>query len=103
MGDPAFNLELSRQRAQSVADYLVDGGVALDRLIVEGAGATQPVADNTTSYGRRQNRRIEFWLEQPAEGADGRAFPASLGNREVVLLGLQRPEPPPPGPLRLRV
>jgi outer membrane protein OmpA-like peptidoglycan-associated protein len=67
MGDPAFNLELSRQRAQSVADYLVERGVAAGQLTVVGAGATEPVADNATSYGRRQNRRIEFTLQAPAD------------------------------------
>ena len=62
VGDPAFNLDLSRRRAQSVANYLGERGVALDRLDVVGAGADKPVADNATSYGRRQNRRIEFSL-----------------------------------------
>jgi outer membrane protein OmpA-like peptidoglycan-associated protein len=65
MGDPAFNLDLSERRARSVADYLVERGVDRDRLLVVGAGASQPVADNATSYGRRQNRRIEFTLATP--------------------------------------
>ena len=67
LGDPAFNLDLSRRRAQSVADYLIERGVAGGRLVVEGAGASRPVADNDTNYGRRQNRRIEFSLETPGE------------------------------------
>lgn len=65
MGDPAFNLDLSRRRAQSVADYLVRRGVNAERLEVKGAGASEPVADNETSYGRRQNRRIEFEVSLP--------------------------------------
>ena len=65
VGDPAFNLDLSRRRAESVARYLVERGVIADQLEVRGAGATEPVADNATSYGRRQNRRIEFSLSMP--------------------------------------
>ncbi|MEO1203931.1 MAG: OmpA family protein [Pseudomonadota bacterium] len=65
VGDPAFNLDLSRRRAGAVARFLTDRGVAADRLEVRGAGASEPVADNATSYGRRQNRRIEFRLTIP--------------------------------------
>jgi len=65
VGDPAFNLDLSLRRARSVASYLEEHGVALERLEVVGAGASEPVADNATSYGRRQNRRIEFSLSMP--------------------------------------
>lgn len=70
LGDPAFNLDLSRRRAQSVADYLVQQGVATERLQVVGAGASEPVADNDTSYGRRQNRRIEFEVSLRSESTN---------------------------------
>ncbi|MDJ0940247.1 MAG: OmpA family protein [Woeseiaceae bacterium] len=62
VGDSAYNLDLSRRRAASVAAYLVERGVDADRLDVAGAGASQPIADNATRHGRRQNRRIEFQL-----------------------------------------
>ena len=65
VGDPAFNLDLSRRRAKAVARYLSKRGVAYERLEIRGAGASEPVADNSTSYGRRQNRRIEFSLSLP--------------------------------------
>ncbi len=65
VGDPAFNLDLSRRRAAAVARYLVDRGVAAERLEVRGAGSSDPVADNATSFGRRQNRRIEFSVSLP--------------------------------------
>ena len=59
-GDPDWNLRLSKARAQAVADYLAQRGIAADRLFVEGHGAGRPVADNDTAYGRSLNRRIEI-------------------------------------------
>ena len=61
-GNEDWNLALSLARAQAVADYLVRGGIQAQRLTVEGAGSTVPVADNATAYGRARNRRIEFEL-----------------------------------------
>ena len=61
-GNESRNLRISRERAQSVADYLVRGGIAGERLIVEGLGSVDPVADNDTAHGRERNRRIEFEL-----------------------------------------
>ena len=61
-GNEDWNRALSLARAQAVADYLVHGGIRPQRLIVEGAGSTVPVADNATPYGRARNRRIEFEL-----------------------------------------
>ena len=59
-GRPQVNLELSRERAAAVVDRLAARGVAPDRLIAQGYGATQPVADNATAAGRARNRRIEI-------------------------------------------
>jgi len=61
-GNPARNLTLSQNRAQSVASYLVQHGVAANRLSAEGRGASQPAADNGTAQGRAQNRRVEIYL-----------------------------------------
>jgi len=61
-GSEARNLQASRARAQAVADYLVRAGIAAERLIVEGLGSVDPVADNATAHGRELNRRIEFTL-----------------------------------------
>ena len=58
-GRPEVNLRLSRERAAAVVDRLVARGVEADRLIAQGYGATQPVADNATEAGRARNRRIE--------------------------------------------
>lgn len=64
-GNESWNQQLSRARAQAVADYLNENGVASERLVVEGRGSTEPIADNDTRYGRGQNRRIEFALRAP--------------------------------------
>ncbi|MEM9460339.1 MAG: OmpA family protein [Myxococcota bacterium] len=59
-GDDAFNLKLSRDRAEAVKRYLTDRGIDGSRIRTRGAGETEPVADNDTKEGRAQNRRIEF-------------------------------------------
>ncbi len=55
-----YNLDLSQRRAEAVGAWLVDHGIAADRLVPLGRGESQPVADNTTSHGRRLNRRVEI-------------------------------------------
>ncbi len=59
-GSESYNLDLSIRRAESVMKYLVAKGISAERLIVKGYGEQQPIADNTTSEGRRKNRRMEF-------------------------------------------
>nr|WP_320022606.1 OmpA family protein [uncultured Draconibacterium sp.] len=56
-GNSESNLELSKLRAKSVVDYLVENGIAGSRLQSEGYGDTKPVATNETVEGRRLNRR----------------------------------------------
>ena len=59
-GRPQVNLRLSRERAAAVVDWLAARGIEPARLIAQGYGATQPVADNGTEAGRARNRRIEI-------------------------------------------
>jgi OOP family OmpA-OmpF porin len=59
-GSDAYNMDLSLRRAQSVRDYLVTKGIPSDRLVINGYGESQPIADNTTEEGRFQNRRVEL-------------------------------------------
>ena len=59
-GTDEYNQVLSLRRAKSVRDYLVAGGIAANRISVEGFGESQPVADNKTDDGRAQNRRVEL-------------------------------------------
>jgi len=61
-GSDAFNMKLSKGRANSVRNYLLSKGVDADRMIAEGYGETQFIADNRTAAGREQNRRVEFFI-----------------------------------------
>lgn len=65
LGDESYNRTLSERRAAAVAEFLAERGVAQERLLTAGAGATQPVADNGTAHGRERNRRIEIELLWP--------------------------------------
>lgn len=59
-GPADFNLRLSKNRAESVKDYLVNKGIAASRFTIEGLGIADPIATNDTPEGRSQNRRVEF-------------------------------------------
>jgi OOP family OmpA-OmpF porin len=59
-GSEAYNQQLSLRRAWAVHDYLVRLGVASNRILVVGKGATVPIATNATREGRAQNRRVEL-------------------------------------------
>jgi outer membrane protein OmpA-like peptidoglycan-associated protein len=59
-GDPASNLKLSEDRANSVRNALVNAGVSAAMLVAKGYGDAKPVASNDTEYGRFRNRRIEY-------------------------------------------
>jgi len=59
-GPERVNLRLSRERAQAVANYLVNRGVSDNRLIAKGYGSTQPLINATTESARARNRRIEI-------------------------------------------
>jgi len=61
-GGKRLNLRLSEQRAAIASAYLEDHGIASDRLIARGFGATHFIARNETADGRAQNRRIELTL-----------------------------------------
>jgi len=58
-GSEEHNLELSRGRAQSVANYLAGHEVNATRFTIMGYGESQPVASNDTTDGRAANRRVE--------------------------------------------
>jgi outer membrane protein OmpA-like peptidoglycan-associated protein len=56
------NLKLSRDRAQAVAEYLIQRNIDMRRISFEGFGSSRPIADNTTEGGRQKNRRVEILL-----------------------------------------
>ncbi len=60
-GTEKANQAISEKRALSAKKYLVDKfGIADNRLMTKGYGATKPIADNKTDEGRSKNRRVEF-------------------------------------------
>ena len=60
VGSEPFNLELSAKRAESVCRFLVQSGIAENRLSYRGYGFSKPVQSNDTEEGRAANRRTEF-------------------------------------------
>jgi OOP family OmpA-OmpF porin len=59
-GSREVNERLSLARAESVKAFLIENGVAADRMEVRGYASTEPVATNRTASGRAQNRRVEL-------------------------------------------
>ena len=59
-GTEDYNQKLSEQRAASVANYAKGAGVEGSRFTTMGYGEKQPIADNSTADGRKQNRRVEI-------------------------------------------
>ena len=60
VGQAAYNLKLSGQRADSVRAYLVAHGIEPARLISKGFGMNQPLVPNNTEGNRALNRRVQF-------------------------------------------
>lgn len=60
VGSSATNQSLSEKRAEACYNYLLNKGVAANRMSHNGYGESQPIADNRNSAGREKNRRVEF-------------------------------------------
>ncbi|MBH0039436.1 MULTISPECIES: OmpA family protein [unclassified Pseudoalteromonas] len=67
-GKDSFNMNLSRERAQSVKDYLVNQQIMATRISTMGYGETRPIATNDSANGRAQNRRVEIQIVPNTEG-----------------------------------
>ncbi|MCX7820991.1 MAG: OmpA family protein [Brevinematales bacterium] len=63
IGSESYNLKLSRQRAESVYNFLKKEGIS-NRMTSKGFGFKHPLADNNSEEGRRKNRRVEFILKR---------------------------------------
>jgi len=61
-GNDNINIPLSKSRAGSVQDFLLGQGIVGSRMLAEGLGSSQPVADNSTSTGKALNRRVEIFI-----------------------------------------
>ena len=60
VGGETFNKSLSERRAKAVKDFLVAAGIDEARLNSAGLGLSKPIGDNSTEFGRAQNRRVEL-------------------------------------------
>jgi OmpA-OmpF porin, OOP family len=63
IGTEQYNQGLSERRARSVYDYLVNHGIASERLTTQGYGETRPAHSNATREGRAKNRRVELHIK----------------------------------------
>lgn len=63
-GSDQFNQNLSQQRANAVRDFLVSRNYQTDRIRSNGMGESHPVADNATTEGRANNRRVEIIIDR---------------------------------------
>lgn len=61
-GNEAHNRRLSENRADAVAEYIVDKGIATSRVTFNGFGSSRPIAGNNDEQGRRKNRRVEILI-----------------------------------------
>jgi outer membrane protein OmpA-like peptidoglycan-associated protein len=68
-GGDDFNMKLSGQRADTVRNYLISQGLSPDNITAQGFGKADPVADNATADGRKQNRRVEIIVSGEAIGS----------------------------------
>lgn len=64
-GSQSYNQKLSERRALWVGRQFIGAGIAAHRISTQGHGENNPIASNKTSYGKSQNRRIEFILRTP--------------------------------------
>ena len=61
-GTVTQNNLLSLQRANAIANYLQQKGIANARIQTKGLGSSMPIADNKTAEGRAKNRRTDFTI-----------------------------------------
>lgn len=62
-GSSSMNQDLSLRRARSVKNYLIQHGIDAGRLSTSGMGESHPIASNSTSQGKAENRRIDFIIQ----------------------------------------
>ncbi len=75
VGGEQYNQKLSEQRASTVQSFLISQGISPQNVSAIGYGMANPVADNSTAAGRRQNRRVEMVVSGPSIGIPNQAAP----------------------------
>jgi outer membrane protein OmpA-like peptidoglycan-associated protein len=86
------NLKLSNRRAASVVKFLSEHGVPVERLESVGLGETKPIADNKTSDGRADNRRVEFHIVTPEPEPEAEAAPEAEATPEAAPAAAKKAE-----------
>lgn len=89
------NWELSAARASSVVRLFIEAGIADQRLVAIGRGATQPVASNTSAEGRLRNRRVEIQILPTAAPATPPATAPAAPGRQAPRVPAAKPAPKP--------
>lgn len=62
IGNPRSLIVLSQERVKAVKDYLVENGIAANRITGKGYGGARPLVKNDSEENRRKNRRVEFTI-----------------------------------------
>jgi hypothetical protein len=100
VGSESYNQKLSEQRANTVQSFLVTQGIPAQDVSAVGYGMSNPVADNSSAAGRKQNRRVEMVVSGPSIGIPNQAAP---GQTPAPAAGAVAPSeapaqtaPPPP-------
>ena len=76
VGSAEYNLGLSKRRADSVRDFLIEGGARPGKLRTVGMGLHEPLVSNDTKEGRAKNRRVEVIVFGEARALDVMRFPS---------------------------
>lgn len=82
IGSDEYNQTLSEKRAESVRDYLLRSGVAMNNVAAQGMGKADPVADNSSAAGRKLNRRVEMIVSGDVIGTQ--LTPGASGDNSQV-------------------
>jgi len=73
VGSDEYNLNLSKERAAAVREWLVKNGIPSNRLTSEGYGESRPIDSNNSASGRQNNRRVEISLDKDKEMKNNQA------------------------------
>jgi outer membrane protein OmpA-like peptidoglycan-associated protein len=83
VGSEDFNQTLSEKRADAVRDYLTSQGVSMTNISAAGYGMNDPIADNSTSQGRAENRRVQLVVSGTSIGVQESA-PGTTQSQQSV-------------------